>query len=201
MSRHAKFPRAPGLPALLRSALSLPALFLAAVLASTASTAHAAPINYSESVSGDLPETTPPAVFTLDVGVNTVSGTCGVTPSGNDFDSFAFIVPATMQITSGNVVLTDASGEFISSSWALRSGSVVSTEGTLVGNLTCPSPGTVNYPGTPLGPDSYNMWNGTFTSLGGPGTGKYTFTMIVIPEPATLSLLTLATAALRSRRR
>jgi len=37
------------------------------VLASTASTAHAAPINYSESVSGDLPETTPPAVFTLDV--------------------------------------------------------------------------------------------------------------------------------------
>ncbi|MGH7176586.1 MAG: hypothetical protein ACREJC_04330, partial [Tepidisphaeraceae bacterium] len=155
MLRHIASRFAPGLPSLcLATAL--------AVLASTASTAHAVPVNYSESVSGDLTDVSPLALFTLDVGLNTVSGTCG-NIGGNDFDSFAFIVPAGMQVTSGNLVLTDASGEFISSAWALFSGSVEPMGGALVGNLTCPSPGNVNYPGTPLGPDSYNMWHGTFT--------------------------------------
>jgi hypothetical protein len=67
--------------------MSMPATFAFMVLTTTfTSPATATPLSYSEAVSGDLIEVLPAAtVFTLDVGVNTVSGTFGVNPV--DFDS------------------------------------------------------------------------------------------------------------------
>src|SRR5256885_1833704 len=63
--------------------------------------AAATPISYSEGVSGDLIGDLPAStIFTLDVGVNTVSGTSIYGPGGTDFDSFAFDVPVGMQVSN-----------------------------------------------------------------------------------------------------
>src|SRR5262245_16322031 len=71
--------------------------------------AVAVPVNYQESVSGDLPESGMPLpTFTFDIGLNTVSGRFGTDISyGADFDSFAFTIPPGMQLTAGRVDLVD----------------------------------------------------------------------------------------------
>src|SRR6266540_3135171 len=81
--------------------VSLPATFVVMMLVTGfVRSAAATPLSYSEAVSGDLIEVlTAPTVFTLDVGVNTVSGTFGFNPEA-DFDSFAFSVPVGMVVTN-----------------------------------------------------------------------------------------------------
>ena len=50
------------------------------LLTTSVAPATAAPINYSEAVSGDLGASLPaPTIFALDAGVNTVSGTLAFT--------------------------------------------------------------------------------------------------------------------------
>ena len=81
--------------------VSLPTTFVSMVLTTAfVSPAAATPISYSESVSGDLVAALPaPTAFTLDVGVNTVSGTSHY--AGDiDPDSFAFTVPVGMVVTN-----------------------------------------------------------------------------------------------------
>jgi hypothetical protein len=69
----------------------------AVVLLALASAGLAAPVNYDESVDGDLDQSNPP-VFTLDMGVNTWTGTIGPTPTPNTQDSFFADLPADMTI-------------------------------------------------------------------------------------------------------
>jgi len=76
-------------------------LVLALLLTTAVAPAAAAPITYSEAASGDLGASLPaPTVFALDAGVNTVSGTLAFLATGLEQDSFAFSVPAGMQLTS-----------------------------------------------------------------------------------------------------
>src|SRR5947209_4955335 len=80
-----------------------------------APSARAATLNYQESVSGDLPESSPWVLLNLGVGANTVSGSSHVAVSSTaftaaDFDSFRFIVPANTELTSieYNATITSA---------------------------------------------------------------------------------------------
>src|SRR4051812_38147432 len=84
--------------------MRLPVLVLRTVtlvLLLAARLAYAIPVTYNEGVSGDLGETFPATVFTLDVGSNTVSGTTsfGFNGVAFDFDQFAFVVPVGMHVT------------------------------------------------------------------------------------------------------
>src|SRR5215469_12308749 len=83
--------------------------FLVVTLA-LASLAPAAPVNYQESVSGDLRYFDPLMFFTFDVGKNTISGTTGDGYGTTDFDGFAFVVPNGMAVTDANMSFTLATG-------------------------------------------------------------------------------------------
>jgi hypothetical protein len=65
--------------------------------ATLVSASLAAPVNYDESVDGDLDQSNPP-VFTFDIGVNTWAGSIGPTPTSNTQDSFFANLPSDMSI-------------------------------------------------------------------------------------------------------
>src|SRR5262245_25895482 len=99
---------------------------ISVVLSWPVQTASAVPINYQESVSGDLPESGMPLpTLAFDIGLNTVSGRFGRNESyGDDFDSFAFTIPPGSQLSAGRVDLVDTEyGDFVSSGWQLNTGS------------------------------------------------------------------------------
>ncbi len=162
--------------------------------------ASAAPIAYSEAVSGDLPETGVLPTFTLDFGINTVSGTYGQDANENlDFDSFAIIVPSGLSVLFGDLTLTDNTGDMLTATWQLNSGSNLAFGGTNLGSVTANSPGTTLIP--MLVADTYNFTQVAFTNTAEASeTGNYTFTFVV-PEPASLALLAVSPLALLRRRR
>ena len=169
------------------------ALALVAIAAQTASA-----FDYSESVSGDLPQSGfPLPTFTLDPGSNTVSGTVAA-GDPTDFDSFAFIVPAGQQIISGGLTLADLTGNLSSAGWSLRAGSAFTNGGTFVEFVNANSPGADLIDSVPLAPGTYNL---TGASLGDTGSSSYIFSFTVaVPEPASLSLLAIGSLALLRRR-
>ncbi|HEV7298632.1 MAG TPA: PEP-CTERM sorting domain-containing protein [Tepidisphaeraceae bacterium] len=168
-----------------------------AVTSLSAASAVAAPVHYFEQVSGDLPQdyagNTDAPVLTLDVGLNTINGTFGTTPS-YDFDSFVFIVPAGLTVLSGQLVVTDATGDIEDGSWMVLDGIGVFQEFVIA-----TSPGVTDFAANTLPADSYLM---SGLDFGGDGTANYTFSLTVaaVPEPASLGLFALAGAALLRRR-
>src|SRR5262245_22180449 len=79
--------------------------------------ALATPINYNEastpSGGGEFQYqfVSPTRSFTLDTGVNTISGTMGmITFAFPDFDGFGFTVPSGLQVDSLSLNFTDAVG-------------------------------------------------------------------------------------------
>jgi hypothetical protein len=162
--------------------------------------ASAAPIAYSEAVSGDLPETGVLPTFTLDFGTNTVSGTYGQDALENiDFDSFAIIVPSGLSVISADVTLTDNTNDMVSARWQLNSGSNVANGGTPITDVTANSPGTAVIPA--LVADTYNFTQNAFTNTPVvPVTGNYTFTFIV-PEPTMVALIALGSLTMMRRPR
>ena len=171
--------------------------------------AGAAPINYDESISGDLPYSAPSGfpltTFTFDVGTNIITGTATASRTTIDMDSFAFIVPTGMQVVRVGLVAVDAGDNTLLNSldWVLNEGSVNFNSGTFVTRLSVSSPGSAEYTGI-LGPETYNMTGGGYGYSNQGGMGKYTFTFDVnstaIPEPSALALLVIGGALLLLRR-
>jgi hypothetical protein len=182
-----------------------------AALGLAASAASAAPVNYNEGVDGDLTSGFPwdPTLVLLafDIGTNTVTGNMGSKPGGDDFDSFAFTIPAGAELASGDVVLTDFQGNITDTGWLLYPSNPPDFNNDPDDVLQVPSPGADSLTTVPLASGTYSLFNGSYgvgPSEGGADSSNYTFTFVVqpVPEPATLSMLALGGMAtvLRHRR-
>ena len=186
---------------------------------------RAEPITYSEAVHGDLGQLTspgyPPAptIFTLDVGVNTFSGTLGQggTVDDVDFDSIAFAVPTGTQLTT---VAYSVSATFLPPNYAAEAIILLSpsiflpgshlSEVRLLSSLDDPElSGTAFTNVLPLGPGGYGIANVGLANADGSWAYDYRWSLTVesgeppppVPEPATwLLMATGATAILRKRR-
>jgi hypothetical protein len=167
----------------------------------------AAPVAYTESGGGDLPQLDPLPVFTLDVGVNTISGTITAAPmGGSDFDYFAFVVPAGNVLTSATLTMIDTAEPFTphitSVTWNLYSGSSSAFGGTGLGAIASANPGSTSLPGLPLPAGTYNVTGPSMNYVGFPAYADYVFSLTVaVPEPATLGLLASAVVPTLLRRR
>ena len=159
--------------------------------------AMAAVINYQESVDGDLPESGfPLPTLDLGIGVNTVSGRMGL-GAIYDFDAFAFTVPNDAVLVSGLLELENVSGNsgvLINAGWALHSEWANSGWGTLLETINTTPGGSAWFTSTPLGTDVYNLTVNSF-AYGGDAPvlvdWKFTFTVAPVPEPCSLTLLTV----------
>jgi len=197
----------------------------ALVFACAVRTSAASPIVFSETVSGDLGEGFPAQLFTLDVGVNTISGNTHVLFElpfnfSVDFDDFAITIPAGLElggITYAFVPVVTPGTTSATSEYQLGAGN------------TSPSPplasATIDFQGPllvfpfasalPLGAGTYAV---NQSQMSGAGEGlvgfsaDYTWAFTVrqlaedpvpVPEPASLFLLAsgLLAGARRWRRR
>jgi len=182
----------------MRIGLSATVVVFGLLLTGAVAPATAAPISYVESVSGDLATALPaPTVFTLDAGVNTVSGTLAFTQAdGLERDSFAVSVPVGMQLTSIAFAFTTTlvgHNDFAEKVFTFDFGN-------LFPQFPIPAFGIIDVMGAspvdvfaialPVGPGVYGIFdNGG--QIGGPGfTADYTWSLTVVPtavpEPALL---------------
>ncbi len=164
-----------------------------------ATTAHAEVVNYSESVSGDLPNFgNPLSTFTFDIGANTISGRTGVSGVVVDGDSFAFIVPVGAELVAAQVQMTDAIGDVTAVVWRLGSNSLLYLGGAFVSNVEALSPATTVFASSGLGAGNYNLSASTISFATPNGYfADYTFSFTLrsinqVPEPSSLALFGIA---------
>lgn len=135
----------------------VPALVILALLCVLAGPAVAAPITYLESLNGDLPDAAPLTLFTVDLGLNTISGSTAFSvPIGADIDNFAFTVPVGMEVQSMKVLIPEQTVDYGSVIWDLRSGSILPYSGTPVASFTIDPVGFATY-NTPVPAGTYTM--------------------------------------------
>lgn len=172
--------------------------------------AYAAPFLYDESVSGDLPCTSPPcaATFPFDVGTNVIKGT--VSNAVFNFDSFSFSIPAGTQLTSvayswslsgtGPVTVADTG-------YALTPNTSSFAGAESINLVIDTSPVTLFSAALPVGAGIYALHQ---TNLGGTGGESWTAvyeidlqvdTVRIVPEPSSLFLLAVGIGALASLRK
>ena len=181
--------------------ISLPLTFVIMMLtAAGVRPADATPISYSEAVSGDLVAALPaPTAFTLDVGVNTVSGTTHFLPD-LDGDSFAFSVPVGMVVTNVSFAFVRTTGGATGHiGFTLDNGNTLFVPpvlGQQLVDLFGASPVVMFTSALPLSAGTYGITNSAVDQTGGGWTADYTWSLTVVatpaatvPEPASLVLL------------
>ena len=182
----------------------------------------ATPIAYDEGASGDLTSLYPAALFTLDVGSNTVKGTTHFKPfppvpfDEPDSDNFSFVVPVGMHVTdivyafqtSLVAGTTNASAHYV-----FDTGNVVPVVpflGTVTLDFFSPSPVHPFGAALPLGAGTFTVQEDEMAvgPIDGGFTTDYTWTLTVVadtptavPEPATLCLLGTGLAGTWAHRR
>ena len=187
-----------------------------------AAPAKAAPLQYDESVSGDLPESAPFPVLLLDVGVNTVSGSSylneAAQPYSADFDSLEFTVPAGTQLNSISYASTVT--QLIGTPNTVRLEAFVDKTDASYTSLACQEFWIINTPSNgptcfvppgnsfaavmPLDAGTYLLFEGQFEpSVVSYTAWDYTWSLTVapIPEPGSIAALLSGIAALGVGRR
>lgn len=155
--------------------------------------AFAAPVNYDEAASGDIGVISGFTVFTLDVGLNTISGSDAFTTSGFDVDAFSVVVPVGMSLTS--VTYGFSNVNLLPGTTNLGFGNATIDNGTTVIDLystnivTATSPISMFSSLLPLSANNYGLSN-NLRRQGDGGTWDYTWTFEVaaVPIPPALWL-------------
>lgn len=191
----------------------------------SAVTAPAAPLTYSEAVSGDLVGLGSQPVLLFDVGVNTISGSAFTSLASTDADAFDFSIPLGTQLTSATFssTLTLLTG----TPWGIGPGFELYQGLSFANHISTfqneresvlPNPGFAAYltdgllwgPSLPLGPGLYRVgpdaWSGGDNNSY--ASWDYTLSFTVesteveapVPEPATLLLFSAGLAGVAGRR-
>jgi hypothetical protein len=159
----------------------------------------ATPVNFDEASGGDLPVHDVLPIFALEIGTNTVGGTIGrQIPFFDDFDSFAFTIPAGARLKSGIVELKDAANDLDLVDWELYDGAITPVGVLRREYFRVYSPGSTSIQSR-LGPGTYNIYSVGWTIYDpAPALSNYTFTLevAVIPEPTIGLLITSGIAAI-----
>ena len=174
---------------------------VALLLTTFVSAGTAAPITYSEAVSGDLGSSLPAStVFALDAGVNTVSGTFAFTLTGGlERDSFAVSVPVGMELTGISLAFTTT----LAGTTTIAEMSFILDDGNVIPSFPFPGFDNIDVLGTspvnvftsalPVGTGTYGIFHNGGQIFGTGFTADYTWSMTVaptpVPEPASLVLL------------
>ena len=176
-----------------------------------------AAFTYSESVSGDLPTFLGGAVFSFDAGVNTVSGTFNFNGPADTFDndSFAFNIPAALQLQSASYVYVlhgdplnaQADYALCPSNAGCNIFNELSSRDIFFEYETSPIAAFGN--ALPLGPGTYELaQDGVGGNIFRSYSVDYTWTFNVgspsvpsVPEPASIVLVGLGLATLAAVRR
>jgi len=184
----------------------LPLLFL--VLMNTY--AIAAPVQYDESVSGDINWYADPTPFNLELGINTLSGSNSTQPSSGDRDGFLFNIAEGQVLSSITLSYSNVNSDMTDSFWgktySIRLddpfGEVVADDGwrflyhSTNPSSVSPSPISLFTGALPIGAGLYYFREGElYGSQADPGGSfDYTITMEItqaasVPIPTTISLL------------
>ena len=184
--------------------------FVCVGLVAATNSASAAPLFYDESISGEVDLTYSTSPFQLDLGVNQILGTLGCCV---DFDSFAFDIPAGLQLAQVDLLFRIVEDPNINTvlvtSFEIdddqnQSGPGMAFEGFDFSVVSSPQNNLFTAV-LPLGPGGYEMLGGSI-SAGEAWTLHYEWNLIVepaaaVPEPGAIALLGIAVPLVRSLNR
>ena len=169
--------------------------------------ASAAPLFYDEAISGEVDQTYATSPFLLDLGVNQILGTTGCCV---DFDSFAFDIPAGLQLTQVNLLFrvtddpnidSDLSTGFGIDAGQNQAGPGLASEVFDFAVVSSPLNDLFTTV-LPLGPGSFEMLGGSIAASES-WTLHYEWNLVVepaasVPEPGAIALLGIAVPVVRS---